>query len=81
MIKCSLLGHPKPTVTWEKDGAKLEETDGIVMREDGNDHYIEIEDCNVENAGKYTVQAKNSLGRQTAIVDVVVLGSNKGKLT
>lgn len=66
-------------MTWEKDGAKLEEIDGIVIREDGNDHFIEIGDCSVENAGKYTVQAKNSLGRQAAVVDVVVLGTNKGK--
>nr|XP_039266508.1 muscle M-line assembly protein unc-89-like [Styela clava] len=77
ILKCTILGHPKPTIIWERDGTKFEDIndDRVIIREDGNDHYLEIEDCNADDAGKYSVQAKNSLGRQTATVDVHVLGA------
>lgn len=74
MLKCTLLGFPKPTVSWEKDGNKLEEVqdDRIAIREDGNDYFLEVKDCTSADAGKYSVQAKNSLGRQVTTVDIVI---------
>nr|XP_002122169.1 myosin light chain kinase, smooth muscle isoform X2 [Ciona intestinalis] len=77
-LKCTLLGHPKPTVTWEKDGELVDEdrTDGrIRTTNDGNDYFLQIDECGAGDAGKYGVTARNSLGKQTAAVDVVVSGS------
>ena len=76
-LKCTLLGHPKPTVTWERNGELVDEerTDGhIRTRNEGNDYYLEIDEAQPEDAGKYGVAARNSLGKQTAGVDVVVSG-------
>lgn len=76
-LKCTLLGHPKPTVTWEKNGDLVDEdrTEGhIQTRIDGNNYFLEIAKCGCEDAGKYTVTAKNSLGKQTASVEVTVTG-------
>jgi len=76
-LKCTLLGHPKPTVTWEKNGELVDEerTDGhIQTRNEGNDYLLEIDECRVDDAGKYTVTARNSLGKQTASVEVTVTG-------
>jgi len=78
-LKCTLLGHPKPTVTWEKNGDLVDEdrTEGhIQTRIDGNNYFLEISKCGCEDAGKYTVTAKNSLGKQTASVEVTVTGSD-----
>ncbi|XP_076821519.1 myosin light chain kinase, smooth muscle-like isoform X3 [Clavelina lepadiformis] len=83
-LKCTLLGHPKPTVTWEKDGELVDDdkTDGhIQTRIDGNDYYLEIEQCSSDDAGKYAVTARNSLGKQTAAVAVTVTGAKMGNGT
>jgi len=66
-------------VTWEKNGDLVDEdrTEGhIQTRIDGNNYFLEISKCGCEDAGKYTVTAKNSLGKQTASVEVTVTGSD-----
>ena len=76
-LKCSLLGHPRPTVTWEKDGELVDEdrTNGHIRTFiDGNDYQLVVEKAGTSDAGKYAVTARNSLGKQTAAVDVVVTG-------
>ena len=76
-LKCSLLGHPKPTVTWEKDGELVDEdrTGGHIRTTiDGNDYQLVVDSAGPEDAGKYAVTARNSLGKQTAALDVVILG-------
>nr|CAB3264137.1 myosin light chain kinase, smooth muscle [Phallusia mammillata] len=78
-LKCTLLGNPKPTVTWEKDGELVDEerTNGhIQTRNDGNDYFLEIEESCTDDAGKYTVTARNSLGKQTASVEVTITGGS-----
>lgn len=83
MLKCTLLGHPKPNVTWDRDGCKLDESDDrIHLRDDGSDYFLELADCSSSDSGKYTVSAKNSLGKQSATVDIIVSGTggSTGKL-
>ena len=80
-LKCTLLGYPKPTVTWEKDGELVDEekTGGhIQTRIEGNDFFLEIDQTNPEDSGKYCVTARNSLGKQTAAVDVSISGKDSG---
>lgn len=75
-LKCTLLGHPKPTVTWEKDGELVDEerTDGhIRTRIDGNNYFLEIDKCRVGDGGKYAVTARNSLGKQMAGAEVTIV--------
>ncbi len=79
-LKCTLLGHPKPTVTWEKDGELVDEerTDGHIRTAiDGNNYFLEIEQCRAGDGGRYAVTARNSLGKQMAGVDVTVSGGSR----
>lgn len=72
-----MLGYPKPTVTWEKDGELVDEdlTNGHIRTViDGNDYQLIIEKAGRRDSGKYAVTARNSLGKQTASVDVVISG-------
>jgi len=80
-LKCTLLGHPKPTVTWEKDGELVDEerTDGhIRTRIDGNNYFLEIDKCRVGDGGKYAVTARNSLGKQMAGAEVTIVRDTNG---
>ena len=64
-------------MTWEKDGELVDEekTGGhICTRVEGNDYFLEINQSGPEDAGKYCVTARNSLGKQTATVEVSVGG-------
>jgi len=78
-LKCTLLGHPKPTVTWEKDGELVDEsrTDGHIRTAiEGNNYMLDIEEVNENDGGKYAVTARNSLGKQMASVIVTIVDGN-----
>ena len=64
-------------MTWEKDGELVDEdrTNGHIRTIiDGNNYQLVVEGAELKDAGKYAVTARNSLGKQTAAVDVVVTG-------
>jgi len=78
-LKCTLLGHPKPTVTWEKDGDLVDETrtEGHIRTSiDGNNYMLDVQACRAGDGGKYAVTARNSLGKQMASVLVTITDGN-----
>ena len=63
-IVCTIIGVPKPEVSWWKDGQPIQPGDGLYFEnKDGGDVYeLVIEDTVPEDAGIYQVKAFNEGG-------------------
>lgn len=74
MFECRVLADPAPTFTWFHDenpvsqGARY----NLVVEPDGNSYFValEIDDVGMEDAGKYRVTAKNSVGENSATISL-----------
>ena len=68
--------RPLPTVTWLKDGAPVDPNRSQIGKS-ANHHSFEIQSVREEDAGRYSLVAKNNLGKQIHHV-VVKVGENIG---
>lgn len=67
-IDCVVFGAPRPVISWQKDGRDL--TGGrFVVFDNGT---LEILDTLITDAGTYTCQAFNNIGRVSASMTVIV---------
>ncbi|XP_043916969.1 muscle, skeletal receptor tyrosine-protein kinase [Protopterus annectens] len=61
VLPCSVMGNPKPSVSWLKDGVTVVQDNHIAILETGN---LRIRSIETEDAGQYRCVAKNSLGTE-----------------
>ncbi|XP_076313423.1 twitchin-like isoform X2 [Tachypleus tridentatus] len=63
---CSAVGCPEPTVVWQYNGRDLSSGDNITVSQKESLHTLEIRPVKAQDAGKYVVKLKNSLGTAEA---------------
>ncbi len=74
-IECEVIGIPVPVVEWYKDGQPIEKSDKIQI--DVRNKVLNtlmIKSVEPENAGKYTIKAKNSIGEAEVSITLNVDG-------
>lgn len=77
-LSCFVTGHPKPHITWRKDGTNIGEGRRHVIYEDQAENFIlKILYCKQADNGLYTCNAANMAGQTYSAVLVTV----KGKTT
>ena len=73
--RADLLGHPPPRVQWLKNGSEIDQSEtGIEILSDTLTHSLTKNSVTKSDAGKYSIFARNSLGRQQCHVVVSVDG-------
>jgi titin len=77
---CNLIGEPRPTVAWFKDGKPLPNDERYQMIDNENESILEISDINAPDAGVYECVAKNGAGeaRCKAKLNVILAKTGKG---
>ncbi|XP_053200690.1 twitchin-like isoform X3 [Panonychus citri] len=70
LLAC-LQGKPPPEIRWFKDGKELSKYD-YTMTHAAGVITCDIQSCTLEDAGKYTVTATNSLGEAESSCQVIV---------
>ena len=73
--RADLLGHPPPRVHWLKNGNEIDQSEtGIEILSDTLSHTLSKNSVTKSDAGKYSIFARNSLGKQQCHVVVSVDG-------
>lgn len=72
-IEVPIAGHPKPTITWTKDGTDLKQTTRVNVTDSAHHTTLTIKDAIREDGGMYTINIVNSLGSKDANVEVITL--------
>ncbi|KAG6454119.1 hypothetical protein O3G_MSEX008521 [Manduca sexta] len=65
MIKCRATGHPKPVITWKKDGKNI--ASGTPWYDIDEQGTLLIKNVDMESSGTYVCQADNILGRDSEL--------------
>lgn len=74
-LSCFVTGHPKPHITWRKDGTNISEGRRHVFYEDQAENFIlKILYCKQTDNGLYTCNAANMAGQTYSAVLVTVKG-------
>ncbi|XP_053185436.1 obscurin [Scomber japonicus] len=72
-LSCFVTGHPKPHITWRKDGSNISEGRRHVIYEDHAENFIlKILYCKQADNGLYTCNATNMAGQTYSAVLVTV---------
>ncbi|KAM3604079.1 uncharacterized protein V6R79_006069 [Siganus canaliculatus] len=72
-LSCFVTGHPKPHITWRKDGSNISEGRRHVIYEDHAENFIlKILYCKQSDNGFYTCNATNMAGQTYSAVLVTV---------
>ncbi|XP_056911820.1 obscurin isoform X4 [Takifugu flavidus] len=72
-LSCFVTGHPKPHITWRKDGTNISEGRRHVIYEDQAENFIlKILYCKQTDNGLYTCNAGNMAGQTYSAVLVTV---------
>ncbi|XP_069190632.1 obscurin-like, partial [Procambarus clarkii] len=73
-FECRILADPRPTITWFRDGLKVQESARckVTTEKDEKSYFVTMAFTNVtvEDAGKYKVTAKNELGESNATISL-----------
>lgn len=73
-LDVDIKGEPPPTVTWFFNGKEITSTDDVKIDSmDYNTKFFVLKSTRAQT-GKYTITAKNSVGEDTADVEITVLG-------
>jgi len=75
LLAC-IKGKPTPDIRWFKNGKELSKYD-YAMNHSAGVITLEIPSCTMEDAGKYSVIASNSLGEAESKAQVIVEGRRK----
>lgn len=76
-LSCFVTGHPKPHITWRKDGSNISEGRRHVIYEDHAENFIlKILYCKQTDNGLYTCNAANMAGQMYSAVLVTVKGKS-----
>uniref|UniRef100_A0A3B5AT53 Titin n=1 Tax=Stegastes partitus TaxID=144197 RepID=A0A3B5AT53_9TELE len=83
-VEIPVTGRPRPTVSWQKDGAALKVTQRTNVETTAATAIISINECNRADSGVYTMTGKNIVGSVTDNIIVKVHdvpGPPKGPVT
>uniref|UniRef100_A0A671TUP3 Titin n=1 Tax=Sparus aurata TaxID=8175 RepID=A0A671TUP3_SPAAU len=72
-IEVPIAGHPKPTITWTKDGAALKQTTRVNVTDSARHTTLTIKDATKEDGGMYSINVANALGSKDATIEVITL--------
>uniref|UniRef100_A0A673ALZ9 Titin n=1 Tax=Sphaeramia orbicularis TaxID=375764 RepID=A0A673ALZ9_9TELE len=72
-IEVPIAGHPKPTITWTKDGAALKQTTRVNVTDSAHHTTLTIKDATKEDGGMYSINIANVLGSKDASIEVITL--------
>lgn len=74
-LECQIHGTPKPTVTWYRDDQMIVNSEEFkIFYDEDNLCSLFIPDVYPEDAGRYTVVAKNELGTAETTAELFVAG-------
>ncbi|XP_043559592.1 pro-neuregulin-2, membrane-bound isoform-like isoform X2 [Chiloscyllium plagiosum] len=65
-LKCEAVGNPRPTYKWFKDGREIKKNKEIRIKSGKKNSRLQINKLKVEDAGEYTCEAENALGKDTS---------------
>ncbi|XP_038651627.1 pro-neuregulin-2, membrane-bound isoform-like isoform X2 [Scyliorhinus canicula] len=65
-LKCEAVGNPRPTYKWFKDGREIKKNKEIRIKTGKKNSRLQINKLKVEDAGEYTCEAENALGKDTS---------------
>ena len=71
-----VAGHPTPEVTWYREGSQIISSPDFEIVQEGDIHSLYIPEVFYEDAGKFTVQAKNIGGQAETSANLNVTGMN-----
>uniref|UniRef100_A0A3Q3JDF2 Titin n=1 Tax=Monopterus albus TaxID=43700 RepID=A0A3Q3JDF2_MONAL len=72
-IEVPVAGHPKPTITWTKDGTVLKQTTRVNVADTAHHTTLTIKDATREDGGMYSINVSNTLGSKDATIEVITL--------
>lgn len=72
VIKIPFTGNPKPTITWTKDGERIESGARYQVKTEERHAILTIMDVSKADSGSYTITAENELGQDFALIPVQV---------
>uniref|UniRef100_A0A8C2FHK8 Titin n=1 Tax=Cyprinus carpio TaxID=7962 RepID=A0A8C2FHK8_CYPCA len=72
-IEARISGHPKPTITWTKDGSVLKQTTRVNVADTAHHTTLTIKDATREDGGMYNIAVANVLGQAEATVEIIIL--------
>jgi len=67
-----LSGKPAPTVTWYRNGVQIESSADFHVTQHGDIHSLYIPEVFYEDAGKFTVKARNPGGEIQCTAELIV---------
>lgn len=73
-LPATVTGKPEPRVTWTKAGKILRPDNRLTIETKPNHSTVTIAESKRSDSGTYIIEAVNSSGRATAVVEVNVLG-------
>ncbi|OWF42675.1 Smoothelin [Mizuhopecten yessoensis] len=72
LLDCDVIGTPKPSITWTRDGNQLTSGRGCKETYDGRVATLRISDASKDDSGKYECTAENAEGKVTVDALIVV---------
>ena len=69
---CEVIGEPKPSVIWQRNGKTIRESHDFRYVVKDNTYKLVIREAYTEDAGTYTVLARNAAGKATSEADLIV---------
>ncbi|XP_048094834.1 titin-like [Alosa alosa] len=70
-IEVPIAGHPKPTITWTKDGAALKQTTRVNVTDSEHHTILNLKEATKDDDGMYNISVANSLGQADASIEVI----------
>lgn len=78
MLDLQVKGYPKPDIKWTKDGQEIIAGGRIkYLWEDEESVSLVIKNVTSQDAGTYTIRAKNDLGEDTTQIELIVKSAPK----
>ncbi|KAF3843782.1 hypothetical protein F7725_002631 [Dissostichus mawsoni] len=72
-IEVPTAGHPKPTITWTKDGAALKQTTRVNVTDSARTTTLTIKDATRDDGGMYSINIANAMASKDATIEVITL--------
>nr|XP_046249157.1 titin-like [Scatophagus argus] len=72
-IEIPVIGQPAPKIEWQRDGQAVKETSRLEVSNTSSLTVLHIRHGAREHSGQYSVSARNSVGKYTGEITVVVL--------